>query len=37
MLKPGDMLSKTQSAVVLEKLIGQFMFNKASETPDSSK
>ena len=31
MLKPGDRFSKTQSAVVLEKLIGQFMFNKASE------
>ncbi|MFT3847541.1 MAG: outer membrane lipid asymmetry maintenance protein MlaD [Propionivibrio sp.] len=31
MLKSGDAFSKTQSAVVLEKLIGQFMFNKASE------
>jgi phospholipid/cholesterol/gamma-HCH transport system substrate-binding protein len=31
MLKPGDTISKTQSAVVLEKLIGQFMFNKAAE------
>ena len=31
MLKAGDVLAKTQSAVVLEKLIGQFMFNKASE------
>lgn len=31
MLKAGDMLKKTQSAMVLEKLIGQFMFNKASE------
>ena len=31
MLKAGDVFSKTQSAVVLEKLIGQFMFNKASE------
>jgi len=33
MLKSGDVVAKTQSAVVLEKLIGQFMFNKASETP----
>ena len=31
MLKAGDILAKTQSAVVLEKLISQFMFNKASE------
>ena len=35
MLKSCDTFSKTQSAVVLEKLISQFMFNKASETPDS--
>ena len=35
MLKSGDTFSKTQSAVVLEKLISQFMFNKASETPDN--
>jgi phospholipid/cholesterol/gamma-HCH transport system substrate-binding protein len=31
MLKAGDVIAKTQSAVVLEKLISQFMFNKASE------
>lgn len=31
MLKAGDVLKKTQSAMVLEKLIGQFMFNKAAE------
>ena len=31
MLKAGDVVAKTQSAVVLEKLISQFMFNKASE------
>ena len=31
MLKDGDFVGKTQSAVVLEKLISQFMFNKASE------
>ncbi len=30
-LAPGDTLKKTQSAVVLEKLISQFMFSKASE------
>ena len=30
-LKSGDVVAKTQSAVVLEKLISQFMFNKASE------
>ena len=35
MLKAGDVFAKTQSAVVLEKLIGQFMFNKASEGPDT--
>ncbi len=34
MLKPGDVVAKTQSAVVLEKLISQFMFNKASEGSD---
>lgn len=28
-LHAGDTINKTQSAVVLEKLIGQFMFNKA--------
>lgn len=33
MMKAGDQIarSRTQSAVVLEKLISQFMFNKASE------
>ena len=31
MLAPGDSIRKTQSAVVLEKLISQFLFNKASE------
>jgi phospholipid/cholesterol/gamma-HCH transport system substrate-binding protein len=30
-LKDGDTLKLTQSAVVLEKLIGQFLFNKAAE------
>ena len=33
-LKPGDTITKTQSAVVLEKLISQFMFGKAAgDTP----
>ncbi len=36
MLSSGDTIKKTQSAVVLEKLISQFMFSKASE-PDSGK
>ena len=34
MLKAGDTIRKTQSAVVLEKLISQFMFNKAAEGVD---
>ncbi|MQM30103.1 MAG: outer membrane lipid asymmetry maintenance protein MlaD [Candidatus Accumulibacter phosphatis] len=33
MLQPNDVITKTQSAVVLESLISQFMFNKASEGP----
>lgn len=38
MLKSGDVVKKTQSAVVLEKLISQFMFSKAAEDgADSSK
>jgi phospholipid/cholesterol/gamma-HCH transport system substrate-binding protein len=38
MLKSGDVIKKTQSAVVLEKLISQFMFSKAAEDgADSSK
>jgi phospholipid/cholesterol/gamma-HCH transport system substrate-binding protein len=32
MLKSGDVIKLTQSAVVLEKLIGQFLYNKAQET-----
>ncbi len=35
MLKPGDTISKTQSAVVLEKLISQFLFNKAADGQDT--
>jgi phospholipid/cholesterol/gamma-HCH transport system substrate-binding protein len=30
-LAPGEVIRKTQSAVVLEKLISQFMFSKAAE------
>ncbi|QID18785.1 outer membrane lipid asymmetry maintenance protein MlaD [Nitrogeniibacter mangrovi] len=33
MLADGDKLKLTQSAVVLEKLIGQFLFDKAAEAP----
>jgi phospholipid/cholesterol/gamma-HCH transport system substrate-binding protein len=31
-LAPGAIIKQTQSAVVLEDLIGQFLFNKAAET-----
>lgn len=31
MLSPGDVIAKTQSAVVLEKLISQLVFSKAAE------
>ena len=37
MLKAGDVIAKTQSAVVLEKLISQFMFNKAAEEDGGNK
>ncbi len=37
MLKSGDTIKKTQSAVVLEKLISQFMFSKAAEDSSGSK
>jgi len=33
MLKDGDRIVKTQSAVVIEKLISQFLFDKASSDP----
>ena len=33
MLKEGDRITKTQSAVVIEKLISQFLFEKAQESP----
>ena len=35
MLKNGDRMRLTQSAVVLENLIGQFLFNKAAEGKDA--
>ena len=35
MLKAGDTITKTQSAVVLEKLISQFLFNKAADGQDT--
>jgi phospholipid/cholesterol/gamma-HCH transport system substrate-binding protein len=31
---PGETIKQTQSAVVLENLIGQFLFNKAAEAGD---
>jgi phospholipid/cholesterol/gamma-HCH transport system substrate-binding protein len=37
MLKGGDVIKKTQSAVVIEKLISQFMFNKAAEPGGDQK
>jgi len=30
--KPGDRIAQTQGAVVLENLIGQFLFNRAAES-----
>ena len=37
MLKAGDRMRLTQSAVVLENLISQFLFNKAAEGKDEKK
>ena len=37
MLKAGDNIRLTQSAVVLEKLISQFLFDKAAEGGDAKK
>jgi phospholipid/cholesterol/gamma-HCH transport system substrate-binding protein len=37
MLKGGDRVRLTQSAVVLENLISQFLFNKAAETKEPAK
>jgi phospholipid/cholesterol/gamma-HCH transport system substrate-binding protein len=36
-LANGDRIQITQSAVVLEKLIGQFLFSKAQEEPSAKK
>ncbi|HEY7986167.1 MAG TPA: outer membrane lipid asymmetry maintenance protein MlaD [Methylophilaceae bacterium] len=36
MLKNGDKIKMTQGAVVLEKLISQFLYNKASEGNDKT-
>jgi phospholipid/cholesterol/gamma-HCH transport system substrate-binding protein len=37
-LKDGDRIQQTQDAVVLEKMISQFLYNKASETaPEAAK
>ncbi len=35
-LKNGDKITHTQDAVVLEKMISQFLYNKASENKDSA-
>ena len=37
MLKQGDRLRLTQSAVVLENLISQYLFNKAAEDKDAKE
>jgi phospholipid/cholesterol/gamma-HCH transport system substrate-binding protein len=36
-LQPGDLIKMTQSAVVLENLIGQFLYSKAAEPGGESK
>jgi len=36
-LKDGERIAKTQSAVVMEKLISQFLFDKASEAAGNKK
>ena len=37
MLKSGEVFKKTQSAMVIEDLIGQFIYGKADAKPSSSK
>jgi phospholipid/cholesterol/gamma-HCH transport system substrate-binding protein len=37
MLKNGDKITHTQDAVVLEKLISQFLYSKASETDNTKE
>jgi phospholipid/cholesterol/gamma-HCH transport system substrate-binding protein len=36
-LAAGDIVKSTQSAVVLENLISQFLFSKAAETPNNAQ
>jgi phospholipid/cholesterol/gamma-HCH transport system substrate-binding protein len=36
-LADGDRLQQTQSAMVLESLLSQFLYNKAADTPSTSK
>ena len=36
LIESGGRITKTQSAIVLEKLISQFLFNKASSGPESA-
>jgi phospholipid/cholesterol/gamma-HCH transport system substrate-binding protein len=36
MLKPGDTIAMTQSAIVLENLIGKFLYGKAADAGSSS-
>jgi phospholipid/cholesterol/gamma-HCH transport system substrate-binding protein len=36
-LQTGDVITATQSAVVLENLIGRFLFNKAAEAGSSQE
>jgi phospholipid/cholesterol/gamma-HCH transport system substrate-binding protein len=36
-LKSGDTLKLTQSAIVLENLIGQFLYSKAAEGPEKTE
>jgi len=36
-LKNGDKIMQTQDAVILEKMISHFLYNKASETNDKGK
>jgi phospholipid/cholesterol/gamma-HCH transport system substrate-binding protein len=37
LLKDGGQIKRTQSALILENVIGQILYNKASETPDNTK
>jgi phospholipid/cholesterol/gamma-HCH transport system substrate-binding protein len=37
LLKPGDTIKKTQSAIVLENLIGRFLYNQAGSSSNQKK